>query len=251
MDDIYKMLTQKEIIRKNLQFILSHFKGQEYKFPRVIRTLKTNGQIYTNNEEEIFQHFLEAGFTDCEINGYPFYEDANRLSPSLIFIDLDLSLCNICKYPKRKLDYILKQTLNKIKKEINGTPTVLWSGDGYHIYQPIIFGNPKDKEKTSIEIVTQFNEFLPYVNNDLTTEFMMFAVKYFTNDLKNLKHKPSIKSCLIMVPETINSKYNLKIEIVRKWDGKDADANKITLNFLDNLIQKKYEYKIKTNDNTI
>ena len=38
---------------------------------------------------------------------------------------------------KRKLDYILKETLKKIEKEINGFPTVLWIGDGYHIYQPI------------------------------------------------------------------------------------------------------------------
>jgi hypothetical protein len=229
------MLAQKEIIKKNLKFILSHFNGQEYKFPRAIMTLKTKSQIYTNNEEETFQHFLEADFTDCRINGYPFFDDVNILSPSFIFINLDLSLCNICKYPKRKLDYILKQTLNKIEKEIKGIPTVLWTGEGYHIYQPIIVNNPKYRERPPLEFVTQSNEFLPYVNNNLTNEFMRFAVKYFTANLKNLKHNPSIKSCFIMIPETINSKYNFIVEIIQKWDGREANANTIISCFLENL----------------
>lgn len=245
------MLAQKEIVKRNIQFILSHFNYQEYKFPRAIMTLKTKGQVHTNNEEEILKLFLESDFKDCRINGYPFYEEnANRLYPSIIFIDLDLSLCSVCKYPERKLDYILKQTLNKIEKEINGVPTVLWTGGGYHIYQPITTHNPNDKEWTErrpLDHITAFNEFLPYVNNDLTTEFMRFAAKYFTNNQKDPKHNPSTKSCLIRVPETINSKYNFKVEIRQKWDGKEANANIIALYFRDNLMQIRSEYVKKTN----
>ena len=214
-------------------------------------TLKTKGQVHTNNEEEILKLFLESDFKDCRINGYPFYEEnANRLYPSFIFIDLDLSLCSVCKYPERKLDYILKQTLNKIEKEINGVPTVLWTGGGYHIYQPITTNNPNDKEWTErrpLDHITTFNEFLPYVNNDLTTEFMRFAAKYFTNNQKDPKHNPSTKSCLIRVPETINSKYNFKVEIRQKWDGKEANANIIALYFQDNMMQIRSEYVKKTN----
>ncbi len=214
-------------------------------------TLKTKGQVHTNNEEEILKHFLESDFKDCRINGYPFYEEnANRLYPSFIFIDLDLSLCSVCKYPERKLDYILKQTLNKIEKEINGVPTVLWTGGGYHIYQPITADNPNDKEWTErrpLEHITAFNEFLPHVNNDLTTEFMRFAAKHFTNNQKDPKHNPSTKSCLIRVPETINSKYNFRVEIRQKWDGKEANANIITSYFQDNLMRTRSEYVKKTN----
>ncbi len=222
-------------------------------FPRAVMTLKTKGQVHANNEEEILEHFLGADFKDCRINGYPFYEEEeeeedDRLYPSFIFIDLDLSLCNVCKYPERKLDYILNQTLSKIEKEINGVPTVLWTGGGYHIYQPITLHNPNDKEREErcpLEHITAFNEFLPYVNNDLTTEFMRYAAKYFTNNQKDPKHNPSTKSCLVRVPETINSKYNFSVEIRQKWDGKEADASIIASYFRDSLVQRKYEQEKK------
>ncbi len=240
------------MIKRNIQYILSHFSYQEHKFPRAIMTLKTKGQVHVNNEEEILEHFLESDFKDCRINGYPFYEeDDNRLYPSFIFIDLDLSLCSVCKYPERKLDYILKQTLNKIEKEIKGVPTVLWTGGGYHIYQPITLYDPDGKEgkkRYPLDYTAPFNEFLPYVNNDLTTEFMRFTAKYFTNNQKDPKHNPSTKSCLIRVPETINSKYNFKIGIIQKWDEKEADANPIATYFQDNLNQRKSEHKKRTID---
>lgn len=32
-------------------------------------------------------------------------------------------------------------------------------------------------------------------------------------------HRPILKSCLIRIPGTINSKYNQEVRIVQKWDG--------------------------------
>ncbi|HYO06017.1 MAG TPA: hypothetical protein VER14_03440 [Phototrophicaceae bacterium] len=244
------MLAQKEIIKENLQFILSHFNGQEYKFPRAIMTLKSKGQIYSNNEEEMFQHFLESDFKGCKINGYPFFEkgdNVNKLSPSFLFIELDLSLCNVCKYPKRKLDYILKQTLSKIEKETHGNPTVLWTGEGYHIYLPIILSSSKDNEKHPSEFVDLCNEFTPYVDSDLTTEFMRFAAKYFTNchQQKGTKQNSSasVTSCFITVPETISIKDNFKVKIIQKWDGNVTSVNSIAPCFLDNLTQRRSKHK--------
>ena len=244
------MLTQKEIIKENLQFILSHFNGQEYKFPRAIMTMKSKGQIYSNNEEGIFNHFLESGFIGCKINGYPFFEkgdNVNKLSPSFLFIDLDLSLCNICKYPKRKLDYILKQTLNKIEKETHGNPTVLWTGDGYHIYLPIILSKSKNNEIYPLEFVDLCKEFTSYADSDLTTEFMRFAAKYFTNGHQQKgptqSNNASVTSCFITVPETISIKNNFKVKTIQKWDGKVTSVNSIAQCFLDNLTQRISEHK--------
>lgn len=244
------MLAQKEIIKENLQFILSHFNGQEYRFPRAIMTLKSKGQIYSNNEDEIFHHFLESDFIGCKINGYPFYEkvdNVNKLSPSFLFIDLDLSICNVCKYPRRKLDYILKQTLNKIEKEIHGNPTVLWTGDGYHIYLPVMFSISKDNEKYPSEFVDLCNEFTPYVDRDLTTEFMRFAAIHFTDNHQQKGTKQndlvSVTSCFITVPETISIKDNSKVRIIQKWDGKATNVSAIIPYFLDNLIQRMSEHK--------
>ena len=59
-------------------------------------------------------------------------------------------------------------------------------------------------------------------------EFMRFAVKYFTNKQKKTEHNNhSVNSCVITVPETINSKYNSKVEIIQEWDEKIVNANTI------------------------
>jgi hypothetical protein len=227
---------------ENVGFILSHFNGQEFLFPRSIMTSKTNGQVFVDSKDQMTKLFEEANLVDCRINGYPFHhiDEKYKLYPSFIFIDLDLSICSTCKYPIRKLDYILKQSLKKIKEEINGHPTVLWTGGGYHIYQPIKIVT-KDGEKQPLETIKEFDEFIPIVRNDLTTEFIRFAAKYFTDNKGDPKHNPSIHSCLIRIPETINSKYNEKVKIIQKWDGIEAIASPLVLPFLDYLIQLKIE----------
>lgn len=227
---------------EKIEFILSHFKGQEFLFPRSIMTSKTNGQICVDSKDEMVKHFEESKYVDCRINGYPLHhkEDPRKLSPSFIFIDLDLWLCSTCKYPIRKLDYILKQTLKKIKEEISGHPTVLWTGGGYHIYQPIKIV-AKDKERQPLESITEFEQFILIIRNDLCTEFIRFASKYFTQGKGDPKHNPSIYSCLIRIPGTINSKYNEEVKIVQKWDGIEANAKSLIIPFLDNLIQLKIE----------
>ncbi|CAN5721655.1 hypothetical protein BH23THE1_BH23THE1_08410 [soil metagenome] len=229
-------------LEHDIRFILSHFNGQEFLFPRSIMTSKTNGQVFVDSEDQMIKFFEEANFIDCRISGYPYHyeKDARKLYPSFIFIDLDLSLCSTCKYPIRKLDYILNQTLNKIKEEINGHPTVLWTGGGYHIYQPIKIGT-RDKEKQPLETFKEFEEFIPVVRNDLTTEFIRFVSKNLTNGKGDPKHNPSIYSCLIRIPGTINSKCDEKVKIIQEWDGIEAIANPLVLPFLDHLIQIKTE----------
>ena len=234
------MLDQNELIKKNLHFILSHFNSQEHVFPRGIITLKTKNQIFSNSEDDIFEHFLESEFKDCKINGYPLFDkddyDNGLLLPSFIFIDLDLSLCDTCKYPKRKLDYILKETLNKIKKEVNGFPTVLWTGDGYHIYMPIRLYYPGNK------FVSRSDEFLSLSvnNNNMTVEFMRFASNYFTNSHVDLDHISCINSFYVQVPGTINSKLNIKVELIHAWDGNLVNIQAITSSFLNHLEQSKF-----------
>ena len=230
------------MIEDNIHFILTHFSGQEFLYPRSIMTTRTNGQVYIDSEEKMMKYFREADFVDCRINGYPGHNESerNQLYPSFIFIDLDLSICSTCKYPIRKLDYILKQTLKKIKEEIDGHPSVLWTGGGYHIYQPIKVIT-KNHEKQSLETFKELEEFVPFTRNDLTSEFMRFAEKYLTGGKGDPKHNPSINSCLIRIPETINSKYNEKVKIIQEWDGLEAIANPLVLPFLDHLIQLKIE----------
>lgn len=234
---------------ENIRFILSHFNGQEYLFPRSIMASKTNGQVFVNSEEEMMKYFIESDLVDCRINGYPYPKSGrSHLCPSFIFIDLDLSLCSTCKYPIRKLDYILNQTLKKIQEEMKGQPTVLWTGGGYHIYLPIKTAT-QNGERLPLTSFSNFNEFLPFIKNDLTTEFTRFVANYLTDGKNDPKHKPSTKSCLIRIPETINSKYNEKVRIVQRWDGNEANAKNMSIKFLDYLIQRKIESETLSMEN--
>lgn len=230
------------MIEDNTSFILSHFKGQEFLFPRSIMTYETGRQIFVDDKDQMMDYFQRSNLRDCRINGYPLCrpEDRMRLYCSFIFIDLDLSLCSTCKHPIRKLDYILKQTLKKIGQEINGHPTVLWTGGGYHIYQPIKIVT-KDHENQPLAGIKEIQELASFTRNDLTTEFIRFASKYLTNGKGDPNHNPSVNSCLIRIPGTINSKYNNTVKIIQQWNGIEADAKPILLPFVDYLIQIKIE----------
>ena len=55
------------------------------------------------------------------------------LAPDFLFMDLDLGTL----LTMEKLDEALTCTLSNIKEKLDGVPSVIWSGGGYHIYQPV------------------------------------------------------------------------------------------------------------------
>jgi hypothetical protein len=65
----------------------------------------------------------------------------------------------------------LTTTLKNIEKEIGGHPTVLWSGRGYHIIQPICCPIPLDeiKELAALEPYTS-NKYLQFVERERERE---------------------------------------------------------------------------------
>jgi Primase X len=135
---------------------------------------------------------------------------------------------------KEKLDKQLMKSLKNMSIKFHGesNPTVLWIGNGYHIYQPI--------EGIVFEEHRLFYKFLLYVDSkNLTTEFLRFAKNLFTKEKADPNHRPSIKSCLVRVPGTINSKNNEAVKIIQKWDGKKPAIQWITNDFKLYLIQKR------------
>jgi hypothetical protein len=111
-------------------------------------------------------------------------------------------------------------------------PTVLWTGNGYHVYQPIK-GMVFKKFKV-------FCDFLPYLDGkDLTTEFLRFAKDFFSDGKADSKHLSSIKSCLVRVPGTINSKNGEQVRIFQRWDGTKPAIQWVSRDFQDYLVQKK------------
>jgi hypothetical protein len=91
------------------------------------------------------------------------------------------------------LDRALNKTLQNITESIGGNPTVLWTGNGYHIYQPVC--------GFILEEYETFYEFTKYFDKDLTSMFIQFAEERFTDNAADRLHNPTVKSCLVRIPE--------------------------------------------------
>ena len=93
---------------------------------------------------------------------------------------------------KDKLDRALIRILKKIETSIHGHPTVLWTGNGYHIYQPVT-GFILEEEEV-------FAKFIDPNGKDLTSKFMQFAEDFLTNKKGDPQHNQTINSRLVRIP---------------------------------------------------
>ena len=229
-------------VQDGLDFILGHF--QEPLFPRKIMTKKLGYQVEVFNKEEILEHFKDSNYEDCRINAYPSfteYQGINRTPISFLMIDLDLKDLSgerPEKTGKAILDRALKNTLQKITQSLGGTPTVLWTGNGYHIYQPM--------SGFIFEEYETFYEFTKYLDKDLTSMFIQFAEEYFTDYAADRLHNPTVKSCLVRIPGSLNSKcvtkwQDAEVKIIQKWDGSKPSIQPLLRHFRVWLIQKRID----------
>ena len=202
-------ILQPEIISENVDFILSHF--QSPIFPRKIMTKRLGYQKEVYSKKEVLNYFKSSDYEDCRINAYPSftnYQGINQVAPSFVMIDLDLRDFD---NSKEKLGRGLNKILSKISTLTRGYPTVLWTGNGYHMYQPM--------DGFILEEEDRFARLKEPDRKDLTSEFMQFTEQFLTNKKGDPQHKPSVNSCLARIPGTINSKCGQKVTIVQRWDG--------------------------------
>ena len=90
--------------------------------------------------------------------------------PTFILVDLDLKDFS---HSKDKLDGSLNKALKQIKDILGGRPSVLWTGNGYHIYQPV--------GGFVLEEIDIFAKFVAPNEKDLTSKFIQFAEDFLTN----------------------------------------------------------------------
>jgi hypothetical protein len=198
---------------EGLDFILLHL--PEPIWPRTISTKMTGGgQVIVNSREESLAYFKVANYIDCRISAYPFWRPSrlsdfvgikNTIPPILIMIDLDLSNFND---KDNMIKGALRKTLRRINHLLSLTPTVIWSGNGYHIYVPISAVVLEDiKEFASIEQVS--------------TKFLRFAEWYLSSGKSDPAHNStvSLNNCMLRVPGTYNSKNNAVVKIIRKCNN--------------------------------
>lgn len=216
-------------------------------------TLMSNGQFSITSKEEIFEKCEQSNFTDCRINAYPEYTGYKgiiRQAPNFIFIDLDLENFG---HNIKKLDLVLRKTLKKIA-EYEGFPTVLWTGNGYHIYLPIsaivldqetIFS--KDRFPNLFSVMGK------YSNWSVSEVFLKYTEIFFTNGKADPHHKPKYKSCLIRIPGSYNSKLLNKglgkseslVKIIQRWNGRRIHIQYLLKDFRRWLIQEEYNQKLE------
>jgi len=176
----------------------------------------------------MIKSYEESNRVDCRVNAYPSYTEykgIQRYPPNFIFADLDLSLSK----DRQALDMALEGTLRTTRFKINGSPTVLWTGNGYHIYQPV-----------EAVIFEQFIEFEGF--DHPSARFIRFAEQYLTNEKSDPSHSPSFKSCMIRIPGSINSKCpksSNEVKIIQKWDGYRPPISLLRSAFRDYLMSEK------------
>ncbi len=172
-------------------------------------------QFVVYDEGQILNECVKANFVDCRINAYPALADSTIPIhvPNIIFIDLDLRKDIPCKEALKQLDRSKNKSLKTIKDKLNGcNPTVLWTGNGYHIYIALETG-PLDLIKELKELTTEPSK-----------EFLKFGERLFSNNKSDPKHNPSFHSLLLRIPFTFNSKRirrenDSKVVIIRRFDS--------------------------------
>ena len=223
-------------VKEGLDYILRHLDGYP-SFPRNIMTKRLGHQIEVTNKETALIEYDHSNNLDCRIGAYSSftgYKGLNFTAPSLAFIDLDLN-----RFKDRKaLDRVLANTLGNIRRICDKSkPTVLWTGNGYHIYHPL-----------SAFVLEGEQVFADFICKDLdmTSKFMRFAEQYLTNGKQDPNHKPSVKNCLLRIPGTYNSKNRERVSIVQEWNGYKTPIQYILREFRRYLIQDKINRSIGT-----
>jgi hypothetical protein len=196
-------------VSEGLDFVLNQV-GVQSLFPRNIATKNTNnGQITIYSKAEAMQFYKNSEFIDCRISAYPYrYYNNNSNGSQLItfsLIDLDLKTFD---WSKTKLDkYLFGKLLPNMKKQHDIEPSVVWSGNGYHIYIKI--------EPTTLAL-EQMDEFVKF--KEPSKEMLKFLERYFSGGKCDNAHNCSVSftNCMLRVPGSVNSKsVTKKIDIHR------------------------------------
>jgi hypothetical protein len=77
--------------------------------------------------------------------------------------------------------------------------------------------------------------------------FIQFAEEHFTDYAADRLHNPTVKSCLVRIPASLNSKcvakeqQDAEVKIIQKWDGVRPSIQLLLRDFRRWLIQKKID----------
>jgi hypothetical protein len=227
-------------IEDGLDFILSHL--EEPHFPRRISTYltakNTPWQIMVSSRDEALARFKQSDLKNCRISAYkypvPTVRGINAQVPNFVMADLDR------KDPIFKTDKsfneCLENTLQNFNNKLHGAkPSVLWSGGGYHLLQPLDADIVLEMES----IFTKFNE--PSKN------LIRYIEREMTNNKADSAHNGSVAfgNCMVRIPGSFNTKYirfnkaQSEVKIVQRWNGYKPDIKWVLRDYWIYLTQEK------------
>lgn len=210
-------------VESGLEFMLGHF--SQPLFPRKVSTAVTrNGQKPAVDKGHAMSYFEGALWEECRIEAF----GINQTNPDLIFIDIDAEHFA----SMRSFKLALTKTLKNIKKKIGGHPTVIWSGRGYHIIQPIDCS-------VNLDEVNEFAALTDSPNN----KFLQFAERYLSNGKCDDDNYPAMKSCMLRIPGSLHSEckeagIDAEVKILQEWDGHRPDYRLLLGSFYADLVGK-------------
>jgi hypothetical protein len=281
---------RKKKVKEGMKFVLNHFaKGNV--FPREIASQQSSSSFaepavtIVNNKNEMLRVYEQSGFIDCKISPSPAFDTEkfihnNRINiqtPDFIFINmaskspssLPSSPPTIlsCNSGGRIVDQVngLFPILQNIKELLYGAnTTILWTGNGFQIYQPVQRATLEDIEEEYIDFehLEEFRKFVTqqYLLSNLFLEFSkQRLLSYNKGNRIHSLDDPLWKSSpthsfpnpsMLMIPGKLNSKCIVnssteqEIEIVQTWDGNRPKVDLLLANFRAYLTdQKEYQEK--------
>jgi Primase X len=242
------MTTMQTAIEEGLDFVLSHLQVKSQvlsqtlePFPRTISTKATNPrQVVVNSREEALARFAQADFVDCRISAYPpntlenpsatrRFMGIRTATPAYLIIMMDLDRCNF--KTDRGFNMVYARVLGNIKQRLGATPTILWSGRGYHIILPL------NSNGIILENVKEFEGIF-----NISLKFLRYAESSLSLKKSDQQHNNTVSfnNCMLRIPGSINSKNGQTVKVIQKWDGIRPEINYLLAGFKRYIINEKY-----------
>jgi hypothetical protein len=267
-------------IEEGVSFILSHFRGDNALYPHRIAageewsiSVECDYEKVSDNplrykplptSKQMISLFYDAKLRDCRISPYPNFTDDFAKSdcreawlygslgivPDFIMIDIDKGAFTRTLHTydsdKQALNQALYYVLGRINEKFGCKccPTVVWTGNGYHIYLPVQLSGPS-------WCLGHTDAFMN-LSKTPDRDFLRWAEWYLSDGLCDPAHRTttSFKNMYCRVPGSFNSKNNEPVVILQKWDGNRPYINHILKAFYEYLVDKKPKSK-KRHDSTL
>jgi hypothetical protein len=100
------------------------------------------------------------------------------------------------------------------KSILDFQPTVIWSGNGYHVYLVL------DSEGIILENIKDFSE----LTDEISLKFLRFTEWFLSNGKSNRAHNTTVSfyNCMLRIPGSYNSKNNAAIRIIKCQENTPA-----------------------------